>query len=116
MPTWVNAVQRLRNDVIGDRVEHLHLSTRRPSSAHVNPKTENGRAHARKLAIVDHHFADGERWLTTGYIDWIVGPTSRRMPIERVELLADALVEILDGWYRVELGALDGAIAGPDGL
>ncbi len=108
-PTWVNAVQRLRDDVIGDRVEQLHLSTRRPSSAHVNPKTENGRAHARKLATVDRHFADSERWLTTGYIDWIVGPASQRMPLERVELLADALVEILDGWYRVEVGALEGA-------
>ncbi|BDV31257.1 PD-(D/E)XK nuclease family protein [Microbacterium terricola] len=104
-PPWVDAVRRLRDDVIGDRVEDLHLSRRRPSSAHVNSETVNGRAHARKLAIVSHHFADSERWLTTGYIDWIVGPASQRMPLERVELLTDALVEILDRWYRVELAA-----------
>lgn len=110
-PQWIDAVRRLQNDVIGDRVEELHLSTRRPSSAHVNPKTDNGRAHARKLAIVDHHFANHERWLTTGYIDWIVGPASQRLPLERVELLADALVEILDGWYRVEVAALQKSTA-----
>jgi len=74
----------------------------------VNSKTENGRAHARKLAIVGHHFDDSERWLTTGYIDWIVGPASTRMPLEQVELLADALVEILDSWYRVEIEAFAG--------
>ena len=77
----------------------------------MNPKTDNGRAHARKLAIVDHHFANHERWLTTGYIDWIVGPASQRLPLERVELLADALVEILDGWYRVEVAALQKSTA-----
>lgn len=107
-PTWVDAVRRLQRDVIGDRVEDFHLSRRRPSSAHVNSKTENGRAHARKLAIVGHHFDDSERWLTTGYIDWIVGPASTRMPLEQVELLADALVEILDSWYRVEIEAFAG--------
>lgn len=104
-PPWVDAVRRLQKDVIRDRVEDLHLSKRRPSSAHVNSGTPNGRAHARKLAIVDHHFADTERWLTTGYIDWIVGPASERMPLEDVDVLADALVEILDGWYRVEVDA-----------
>lgn len=105
-PAWIGAVRRLQNDVIGDRVDELHLSTRRPSSAHVNPKTVNGRAHARKLAIVGHHFADDERWLTTGYIDWIVGPASQRVSLEHVDVLADALVDILDGWYRVETAAL----------
>lgn len=104
-PSWVSSVRRLQTDVIGDRVGELHLSTRRPSSAHVNPKTENGRAHARKLAIVDHHFADSERWLTTGYIDWIVGPASQRMPLEDVEELAESLVTILEEWYRVEAAA-----------
>jgi hypothetical protein len=54
---------------------------------------------------VGQHFADSERWLTTGYIDWIVGPASKRLPLERVESLADALVEILDGWYRIEVEA-----------
>ena len=104
-PPWVDAVRRLQTEVIGDRVGELHLSTRRPSSAHVNPKTENGRAHARKLAIVDHHFADSERWLTTGYIDWIVGPASQRMPLEQVDVLAESLLTILDEWYRVEVAA-----------
>ena len=113
-PTWVDAVRRLQREVIGDRVEELHLSRRRPSSAHVNPKTENGRAHARKLAIVDRHFDDSERWLTTGYIDWIVGPASQRMSLDDVEVLADALVEILVGWYRVEVEARSGEPAPPD--
>lgn len=105
-PSWVESVRRLQRDVIGDRADELHLSRRRPSSAHVNSSTVNGRAHARKLAIVDHHFEDGDRWLTTGYIDWIVGPASQRMPLEDVDLLADALLEILEGWYRVEVAAL----------
>ena len=105
-PPWVDAVRRLQKDVIGDRVDELHLSRRRPSSAHVSSKTINGRAHARKLAIVDHHFEDKDRWLTTGYIDWIVGPASQRMPLEHVGRLADALIEILDRWYRAEAEAL----------
>lgn len=108
-PPWIDAVRRLQNVVIGGRVDELHLSRRRPSSAHVSSKSVNGRAHARKLAIVDHHFADDERWLTTGYIDWIVGPASQRVPLERVDVLADALVDILDGWYRVENAVLSGS-------
>jgi hypothetical protein len=63
-------------------------------------------AHARKSAIVDRHFGD-ERWLTTGYIDWIVGPASERMPLEQVDTLAGALVTILEEWFRVELAADD---------
>ena len=105
VPVWVDSVRRLRTQVIGDRVGDLHLSTRRPSSAHANRRTPNGRAHARKLAIVDRHFSDDERWLTTGYIDWIVGPASERMPLEEVETLAEALVTILEEWFRVELAA-----------
>ncbi|WP_424446503.1 hypothetical protein [Microbacterium sp. CH-015] len=60
---------------------------------------------ARKLAIVDHHFADSERWLTTGYIDWIVGPASQRVALEQVDVLAESLLTILDEWYRVEVAA-----------
>ncbi len=104
-PHWVEAVKRLNAEVIGERVSELHLSRRRPSSAHVNPKTENGRAHARKLALVDNHFGADERWLTTGYIDWIVGPASERMPLEGVDELAESLLEILEKWYRVESAA-----------
>lgn len=104
-PYWIDSVRRLQTEVIGDRIQDLHLSTRRPSSAHANSKTVNGRAHRRKLALVDHHFADSDRWLTTGYIDWIVGPASQRMPLEEVDVLADALVAILEEWYRVEVAA-----------
>lgn len=104
-PEWVDSVHRLRAQVIGDRVGDLQLSKRRPSSAHANQKTPNGRAHARKLAIVNYHFSDRERWLTTGYIDWIVGPASERMLLEQVETLAEALVTILEEWFRVELTA-----------
>lgn len=102
VPSWVTAVRRLQTEVIGDRIGELHLSTRRPSSAHANNETVNGKAHTRKRVIVDHHFTDSERWLTTGYIDWIVGPASERMPLEQADTLAEALVTILEGWFRVE--------------
>ena len=48
---------------------------------------------------------DNERWLTTGYIDWIVGPASQRMPLDEVDVLAESLVTILEEWYRVEVAA-----------
>lgn len=104
-PPWVDSVRRLQTRVIGDRINELNLSTRRPSSAHVNSTTVNGRAHRRKLAIVDNHFKASERWLTTGYIDWIVGPASQRMPLEDVDVLAESLLTILEEWYRVEVVA-----------
>ncbi len=104
-PPWVESVRRLQSNVIGDRVHELHLSTRRPSSGHANSETPHGRAHGRKLAIVDHHFEASERWLTTGYIDWIVGPASERMPLEQVDELAESLVTILEEWYRAEVAA-----------
>ncbi|WP_454158157.1 hypothetical protein [Microbacterium lacticum] len=104
-PSWVESVRRLQTRVIGDKLHEFHLSTRRPSSAHVSSTTANGRAHKRKLAIVDHHFEVSERWLTAGYIDWIVGPASQRMPLEQVDVLAASLVTILEAWYRIEVMA-----------
>jgi hypothetical protein len=104
VPAWVDSIRRLREQVIGDRVSELNLSTRKPSSAHTNTETFKGRAHIRKIAIADRYFKN-ERWLTTGYIDWIVGPASVRMPLEQVETLMQALVTILDQWFRVEIAA-----------
>ena len=94
-----------RLQILSDKLHEFHLSTRRPSSAHVSSTTANGRAHKRKLAIVDHHFEVSERWLTAGYIDWIVGPASQRMPLEQVDVLAASLVTILEAWYRIEVMA-----------
>lgn len=104
-PAWVVALRRLRDDVIGSRRDSLLLSRRRPSSGHANDRTPRGRAHTRKLAIVDEHFDARDRWLTGGYIDWIVGPASVQKPLEDVEQLAEALVTILEGWYRAEVDA-----------
>lgn len=106
-PPWVECVRRLQKQVIGDSIAELHLSTRRPSSAHVNSSTLNGMAHGRKLEIVKRHFRPEDRWLTTGYIDWIVGPASQRMPLEQVDVLAQSLTTILKEWYRVERTARD---------
>lgn len=106
-PYWVASVLRLRDNVLRGRPDRFRLSTRRPSSGRVNDKTVNGRAHGRKLAIVDRWFDEGDRWLTTGYINWIVGPASASVPLTDVEPLLDALLDILEGWYRVELDAVD---------
>jgi hypothetical protein len=106
-PYWVESVHRLRDDVLHGRPEDFRLTTRRPSRAHANDDTVNGRAHGRKLAIVDRWFRDEDRWLTTGYIDWIVGPASLSVPLADVEELLESLLSILEGWHRVEVDAAD---------
>lgn len=101
-PYWVAPLHRLRDVVLRGRPEEFRLSTRRPSSGRAKADTANGRAHARKLAIVDRWFDPGDRWLTTGYINWIVGPASVSVPLEDVEVLLHSLLSILEGWYRIE--------------
>ncbi|MBD8042589.1 hypothetical protein H9638_02065 [Arthrobacter sp. Sa2BUA2] len=94
-PGWIEPLRALRREVLDGDEERLLVSLRKPG---------NGRSGlgVRKLPLAQQHLADAT-WLAKGYTDgWALGIKSNKWPLEDLDRIVSATVEIFSRWYEVE--------------
>lgn len=94
IPAWVQSLSCLYSRVIAGNEERLAISR-----GAARPSRKSAGKH--KLALAQRYLPDAS-FLAQGYVDWALGPRTKKFAIDQLPELASITVEVFTRWFDAE--------------